>query len=67
MWLTIFFTDEPEIEVKSVTLHGFANCTVYTDSDKAYDLVNFGLSSVIDTVDPYAIFVRGKCCYPKEG
>ncbi|KAL8792016.1 MAG: hypothetical protein Q9195_005357 [Heterodermia aff. obscurata] len=64
---TKFEIEEPDIEVESVTLHGFANCTIFTDSGKEYELVNYGLPSVTDAIDPPAVFVSGECCYPNEG
>ena len=63
----MIFTVEPAIEVQSVTLHGFANCTLFTDSSppNEYDLVSYGISPT-EKIDPPAVFVGGVCCYPEE-
>ena len=64
--LTTISTVEPTIEVQNVTLHGFANCTIYTDTSKEYDLVSYGIPPTIN-IDPPAVFVSVNCSIPNEG
>ena len=50
-----------------VTLETYGNCTVWTEDDRHYNLVNYGYGAQSAQVNPPAIFVFARCCPPDLG